>query len=77
MTTQNTARTADGSTNSVTPKFMLMAERAFTQRDALAQALTEIEATPFSMVNDSDSLRHTIKTMQQIARAALKAGAAS
>lgn len=35
-------------------------------------ALQEIEAMPFSMTNDSESLRHTIKQMQQIARAATK-----
>ncbi|MFA7280814.1 MAG: hypothetical protein WC100_12025 [Sterolibacterium sp.] len=35
--------------------------------------LEEIESMPFSMVNDSDSLRHTIRAMQAIARAALAA----
>lgn len=37
----------------------------------LAAALMEIEEMPFSMANDSDSLRHTIKTMQRIAHRAL------
>lgn len=38
----------------------------------LVDALAQIEAMPCSMVNDSESLRHTIKQMQQIARAAMK-----
>ena len=37
----------------------------------MRHALTQIEATPVSMVNDSDSLRHSIKTMQHIARRAI------
>ncbi|MBN9601849.1 MAG: hypothetical protein J0G33_02850 [Afipia felis] len=41
-------------------------------------ALREIEAMPCSLVNDADSLRHTIKTMQAIARAAIaKTGGAA
>lgn len=39
----------------------------------LSNALDEIEQMPCSMVNDSESLRHTIRTMQAIARAALSA----
>lgn len=57
----------------VTIKAMDMAERAFQQRDKLAKALTEIETMPFSPVNDSESLRHTIRTMQMIASKALAA----
>jgi hypothetical protein len=38
--------------------------------DMLA-ALNEIDEMPFSMVNDSESLRHTIKTIQAMARAAI------
>lgn len=35
------------------------------------RALTQISDMPVSMVNDSESLRHSIKTMQSIARSAL------
>lgn len=38
----------------------------------LRQALRDIEEMPFSMVNDSESLRHSIKTMQTIARTAAR-----
>lgn len=38
---------------------------------SLLAALIDIENTPATMVNDSESLRHTIRTMQQIARAAM------
>jgi hypothetical protein len=38
----------------------------------LRAALELIEATPYSMVNDSESLRHTIKSIQHIARTALR-----
>jgi hypothetical protein len=37
----------------------------------LKAALKDIEAMPFSMVNDSESLRHTIRALQAIARATL------
>jgi hypothetical protein len=36
-------------------------------------ALEQIEQMPFSMVNDSESLRHTIRTIQGIARKAIAA----
>lgn len=39
--------------------------------DDLVKALEEIESTPFSMVNDSESLRHSLRLLQQIARTAL------
>lgn len=46
-----------------------------TRRNAAVKALQEIEQMPFSMVNDSESLRHTIRTIQSIAsRAALQSG---
>jgi hypothetical protein len=38
----------------------------------LRVALEEVRDTPFSMVNDSDSLRHTIRTIQAIANQALR-----
>lgn len=38
--------------------------------DMLA-VLREIEGTPASMVNDAESLRHTIKAIQHIARTAI------
>lgn len=41
--------------------------------DALRSALQEIADTPFSMVNDSESLRHSLRTVQQIALKALAA----
>ncbi len=40
--------------------------------DELVEALSEIETMPCSMVNDSESLRHTIKTLRAIATAALR-----
>jgi hypothetical protein len=39
--------------------------------EALVNALEEIRNTPFSMVNDSESLRHTIRVIQHISGAAL------
>jgi hypothetical protein len=38
----------------------------------LETALVLIEGMPFSMANDSESLRHTIRTMQRIASEGLK-----
>jgi len=38
----------------------------------LEAALEVIEGAPFSMVNDSESLRHTIRGLQAAARAALQ-----
>lgn len=38
---------------------------------SLQQTLVEIADMPFSPVNDSESLRHTIKTIQQMARTAI------
>lgn len=64
------------SESDVTMKALDMAERAFQQRDKLAKVLTDIEAMPFSSVNDSESLRHTIRTMQTMARTALAANKA-
>jgi hypothetical protein len=42
-----------------------------TQVERLREALVEIDAMPFSTLNDSESLRHTIRTIQHRARAAL------
>ena len=39
--------------------------------ESARSALREIDAMPCSMVNDSESLRHTIKTIQSIARKAV------
>lgn len=36
------------------------------------QALQQIEAMPFSMVNDSESLRQTIRGIQELARSAIR-----
>ncbi len=38
--------------------------------ERLRAALLNIEDAPYTMVNDSDSLRHTIRGMQAMARAA-------
>jgi len=38
----------------------------------LKTALAEIRDTPFSMVNDSESLRHSCRVMQHIATEALR-----
>ena len=48
------------------------AQKAEANTQKLRDALVEIRATPCSMVNDSESLRHTIKAIRQIAHAALK-----
>lgn len=49
---------------------MNLTPKAQVEHD-LVQALRDIEQIPFSAVNDSESLRHTIKTIQHIARTAL------
>ncbi len=41
--------------------------------DALRSALQKIADMPLSMVNDSESLRHSLRTVQQIALKALAA----
>jgi hypothetical protein len=41
------------------------------QRDELVKALEQIRDTPHSMVNDSESLRHTLKLIDAIACAAI------
>lgn len=41
--------------------------------ECLRAALQEIADMPFSMVNDSESLRHSLRTIQQIALKALSA----
>lgn len=51
------------------PKELYYHEVAYVRR--LENALREIDAVPISMVNDSESLRHSIKLMQAIARAAI------
>lgn len=43
----------------------------------LTAALKQIEEMPFTMVNDSESLRHTIRTLQGIAHEARKREATS
>jgi len=54
-----------------------MAEQRGTIRDLTTAlenrngALAQIADMPFTMVNDADSLRHMIKTMQNIAMVAL------
>lgn len=45
---------------------------AAAEIEVLRASLTEIADMPFSMVNDADSLRHTIRVMQGIARKSLK-----
>lgn len=40
--------------------------------DRMSTALRSIESAPASMVNDSESLRHTIRAIQHEARAALR-----
>lgn len=40
--------------------------------EQMRAALVEIETMPFSMVNDSESLRHTIRTIQLQASKALR-----
>lgn len=42
------------------------------ENDRLRAALQEVMDAPCSMVNDSESLRHTIKGMQHTAREALR-----
>lgn len=44
---------------------------AHAEIDCLRAALREIDDMPFSMFNDVDSLRHTIRIIQQIAHRAL------
>jgi hypothetical protein len=39
--------------------------------DDLVKALEEIDQTPIPMINDTEHLRHTIRTIQNIAYAAL------
>jgi hypothetical protein len=42
------------------------------QLAAAKTALREIDATPYMVTNDSESLRHTIKSIQHTARTALR-----
>lgn len=44
------------------------------ERDRLREAMIQIDEMPASMVNDSESLRHTIRTIQSISSAALHPG---
>jgi len=41
------------------------------QNGRLIKAMEEIEQMPFSMVNDSESLRYTLRTIQRIAHNAI------
>lgn len=47
------------------------AEELYALLTRARQALCEIESAPYSAVNDSESLRHSIKYMQNVARVAL------
>ena len=47
---------------------------AMAEIKRLSAALADVRDMPVSMVNDSESLRHSIRVMQNIARGAITAG---